>query len=94
MATTFITSAASLVFPPQLDESFSKYLGLAIALANIAALFAARAHVGNFWNGKAKIPLPGAGEYNEAITRTQQLRLNMAYLASTWSMCAGLLAVS
>ncbi|EPE27894.1 hypothetical protein GLAREA_04685 [Glarea lozoyensis ATCC 20868] len=87
MVASFITSSASIFYPS------SKFAGLAIACANVGALLAARVHVGNFWNGKAKVPLPGAGEYNDAISRTQALRLNMAYLASSWGLCVVLLAV-
>jgi hypothetical protein len=90
---SFITSATSIFFPPLLHKSSSRYTGLAFACVNVVVLVAARVHVGNFWKGKAKVPLPGAGDYNHAITETQRMRLNMAYLASSWGLCAGLLAV-
>ena len=61
-------------------------------VANLAALGAARKHVGDFWSGKAKMPLPGTGDYNVAITKTQEVRLNMSYLAASWVAC-GVLAV-
>jgi hypothetical protein len=93
VATSFVTSTASIFFPPLLHESSSRYTGIIFACANVAALVAARVHVGNFWKGKAKVPLPGAGDYNEAITQTQTIRLNLAYLASSWGLCAVLLAV-
>ena len=51
---------------------------------NIAALELARQHVGAFWKGKAKVPLPGVGDYNDAISRTQEVKLNMAYLVASW----------
>jgi len=51
---------------------------------NIGVLAFAIQHVGNYWKGKAKIPLPGVGEYNEAISKTQEARLNMYYLAASW----------
>jgi len=54
------------------------------AVANVAALEAARQHVGAFWKGKAKVPLPGVGEYNDAIGKTQEVKLNMAYLVASW----------
>ncbi|CZR63757.1 uncharacterized protein PAC_13654 [Phialocephala subalpina] len=58
---------------------------LAVTGLNIAALIAAREHVGNFWKRKAKIPLPKTGDYNEAIGKTQEIRLNMTYLIASWA---------
>lgn len=58
---------------------------LGVALVNIGALAFAIKHVGEFWKGKAKIPLPGVGDYNSAISKTQEARLNMYYLAASWS---------
>jgi hypothetical protein len=55
-----------------------------VAGANVAALEMARQHVGAFWEGKAKVPLPGVGEYNDAISKTQEVKLNMAYLVASW----------
>jgi hypothetical protein len=57
-----------------------------VAGANVAALEMARQHVGAFWKGKAKMPLPGVGEYNDAITKTQEVKLNMAYLIASWAV--------
>ncbi|KAE8454411.1 hypothetical protein EG329_000033 [Mollisiaceae sp. DMI_Dod_QoI] len=65
--------------------SKGKIAGLAIAGCNVAALVAAWQHVGSFWTGKAKIPLPKTGEYNEAIGKTQEIRLNMSYLITSWA---------
>jgi hypothetical protein len=62
----------------------STFAGLAITAVNIGVLLAARAHVGDYWKGKAKIPLPGIGDYNDAISKTQEIRLNSAYLAVSW----------
>lgn len=31
-----------------------------------------------------KVPLPGVGGYNDAISLTQEARLNMAYLMGSW----------
>ncbi|KAH8599287.1 hypothetical protein B0O99DRAFT_613474 [Bisporella sp. PMI_857] len=61
---------------------------LALAALNVAALVAARWHVGDFWRGKAKIPLPGVGDYNEAISTTQETRLNMPFLMGGWGVIA------
>ncbi|CAG8959289.1 hypothetical protein HYFRA_00013059 [Hymenoscyphus fraxineus] len=68
----------------------SHYVSAFIAALNIAILVAARTHVGHFWKGKAKVPLPGVGYYNEAITITQTVRLNMLYLIAGWVVGGGL----
>ena len=56
-----------------------------VAGSNVAALEMARQHVGAFWKGKAKVPLPGVGEYNDAISKMQEVKLNMAYLVASWA---------
>ena len=66
--------------------------GLAVAGTNVAVLEMARRHVSKFWEGKAKMPLPGVGDYNDAITKTQEVKLNMAYLAVSWA-AVGLLSL-
>ncbi len=48
------------------------------------ALGAAWQHVGEFWSGKARIPVPGVGDYNEATKNTQEVRLNLVYLIASW----------
>lgn len=85
---TLLTSISSvgLLFLP------SRVTQLAVAAVNVAVLLLAREHVGAFWKGKAKVPVPGVGDYNEAITKTQEARLNMAYLAASWVAC-GLVAL-
>jgi len=57
---------------------------LLVAAINVGALGAARAHVGSFWKGKKKVPLPGMSENNEAIGDTLEVRLNMLYLIGSW----------
>ena len=51
---------------------------------NLLALVAARKHVGDFWKSKARVPVPGVGDYNEATKDTQEVRLNLAYLIGSW----------
>ena len=55
-----------------------------VAGLNLLALVAARSHVGDFWKQKARVPLPGVGDYNEATKNTQEVRLNMMYLIASW----------
>jgi hypothetical protein len=61
-----------------------------VTVANVAALFAAREHVGAFWRRKAKVPLPGVADYNEAISKTQEVMLNMIYMAASWVVVGAL----
>ena len=85
IASTFLSSIAMMVYS-------GKFVGVAVALANIGVLIAAREHVGNFWRGKTKLPIPGVGDYNEAIGKTNEVRLNMLYLVASW-IAVGLLGV-
>jgi hypothetical protein len=54
---------------------------------NMAAL---EGHIGEFWKGKKKVPLPDVGDYNETTMKTQDVRLNMAYLIFSWIATRGL----
>ncbi|KAE9365164.1 hypothetical protein N431DRAFT_549443 [Stipitochalara longipes BDJ] len=80
---SFICSTTLALYPV-----FSGRVGLIgailVAGANVAVLELARQHVDAFWKGKAKVPLPGVGEYNDAISKTQEVKLNMAYLVASW----------
>lgn len=40
--------------------------------------------MGDFWKGKAKLPLPGTGNFNDAIGLTNEIRENEFYLAMSW----------
>ncbi|TVY41382.1 Cluster 41 polyketide synthase [Lachnellula subtilissima] len=84
---TTLLISAYLVF-----ASGSKFWDAVIAVAHVAVLAVVRDHVGGFWKGKAKIPAPKLGEYNEAISMTQEVRSNMAYLAAS-RVVAGVLAL-
>lgn len=90
MILTFISSTSLLAYPFVSSSPLPKFTELSVAALNVLVLVAARTHVGNFWKGKAKIPLPGVGDYNEAITKTQQVRLYMAYLSAGWILSGGL----
>jgi len=46
--------------------------------------------MGEFWKDKKKMPVPGTGDYNDAIGLTQEVRLNMAYLGVSWAVVGGL----
>lgn len=81
-------SSSYLIF-----ASKSKFWGALIPLANVAVLLAVRDHVGKFWKKKAKVPLPKMGEFNEAISVTQEVRLNMMYLILSWGVVGTLALV-
>jgi hypothetical protein len=56
-------------------------------------LEAARRRVSDFRSRKAKIPLPGVGDYNEAIGETQGVEFNMAFLVVSRVAVGGFAAV-
>ncbi|KAA6407930.1 MAG: hypothetical protein FRX48_08281 [Lasallia pustulata] len=55
---------------------------------NIVTTLSARAHVSNFWRAKAKVPF--VDHYNEAITKTNRLKIQLAYLAGTWAISSAI----
>ncbi|KAH8682768.1 hypothetical protein BGZ60DRAFT_479512 [Tricladium varicosporioides] len=65
-----------------------------LALINIGGLLAAHEHVGNFWRRKKKMPLPGTGDYNEAIGKTREARMGMVILAVSWGVSALLILMN
>ncbi|EKD14291.1 uncharacterized protein L3040_008359 [Drepanopeziza brunnea f. sp. 'multigermtubi'] len=65
---------------------------LVVVGLNALALASAWHHVGAFWTHKARIPLPGVGDYNAAMRNTQEVRANMAYLVASW-VAVGALAL-
>ncbi|KAL3419884.1 hypothetical protein PVAG01_08383 [Phlyctema vagabunda] len=84
---TFVSSAY-LIF-----SNKSKSSELVTMAINLAVLTLARQYIGNFWDGKAKVPLPGVGKFNDAISMTKEVRLNMLYLAGTW-LASGLVSLA
>jgi len=57
---------------------------LSLAIVNVGVLEWARRFVGEFWEEKARIP--GVTGYNDAQRVTQEVRLNMVYLAASWGV--------
>ena len=79
-----LLSSVTLLF----NENSSTTTKLAVAGVNVAALGAAREHVSSYWKSKVRVPLPGTGDYNEAISKTTEVRLNMLYLIMGWGVSA------
>ncbi|PMD13409.1 hypothetical protein NA56DRAFT_612084 [Hyaloscypha hepaticicola] len=77
--------SAFLAIYPLFSGRVGTIKGLLVVGTNVAVLEMARQHVSAFWKDKAKMPLPGVGEYNDAITKTQEVKLNMAYLIASWA---------
>jgi hypothetical protein len=75
-----LLSAGILIFKD--DQAW--LMKIALAGANVLALESARRYVGSQWKGRAKMPLPGMADFNEATTKTQEVRMNMAALALSW----------
>lgn len=88
---SFISSFFLVIYPLASSE-LSTLLKLGVAGLNVVALGGAWKHVGDFWNGKAKLPLPKVGDYNDAIGITQEMKLNMTYLIASWTV-AGFLGL-
>ncbi|KAM3087053.1 hypothetical protein ACMFMF_000985 [Clarireedia jacksonii] len=60
---------------------------------NVVTLLGVREYVGNFWKSKPKMPLPGTGDYNDAVGLTMKTREMQAWLAAGWGLigvCAGI----
>lgn len=44
---------------------------LGIGVVNALASYGAFQYVSSFWNGTARVPLPGSGKYNDAVRATE-----------------------
>jgi hypothetical protein len=78
---------------PSKVEHTGKMGVVRICIINTILLGAARRRVSDFWSRKAKIPLPGVRDYNEAIGETQEVKFNMAFLVASWVAVGGFAAV-
>ncbi|QSZ32103.1 hypothetical protein DSL72_001672 [Monilinia vaccinii-corymbosi] len=56
----------------------------ALSTVNLAILLVTREYVGDFWRGKAKVPIPGTGDLNDAIGLTNEVGENQLFLAVSW----------
>lgn len=79
-------SSVSLVVYPIVTSKVPTLAKLGVAGLNVVVLGGAWKHVSDFWSGKAKLPLPKAGDYNDAISITQEMKLNMSYLIGSWAV--------
>ncbi|MCJ1477467.1 hypothetical protein MMC13_006139 [Lambiella insularis] len=76
---SFVT-ALTLTTNPSLSS-------LTCSLSNIAmagGALAARIHIGNFWQGKSRVPFVGG--YNEGMRRTETMRQLLGLLAISWAV--------
>ncbi|KAJ8067905.1 hypothetical protein OCU04_003490 [Sclerotinia nivalis] len=66
----------------------------ALSTVNLAVLLVTREYVGDFWKSKAKMPIPGTGDFNDAIGLTNEVRENQLFLGMSWVLygVVGLLA--
>jgi len=78
-AVSLLTATAFTVYPNQ-----SPGIQLGFAGFNVAALAFASDHISRFWRGKSKVPLPGAGNYNDAISQMETLTRTLWMLAVAW----------
>jgi len=58
-------------------------------LAEFVVVQGAAWYIEYFWKSRAKIPSSRAGEYNDAITTTNSMRINLEYLAVLWAVSGG-----
>ncbi|PQE10645.1 methyltransferase domain-containing protein [Rutstroemia sp. NJR-2017a WRK4] len=76
-----LLSTSSILF-----TSTPRSTTLALAGVNIVVLLGVREYVGNFWNSKPKVPLPGTGDYNDAVGLTGKIRERQVWLAAGWGV--------
>lgn len=55
-----------------------------LPISNSVATSAARLYIASFWDEKNAVPLPGSGDYNEAISTTDVIMKCLKFLAGTW----------
>ncbi|KAF5867823.1 uncharacterized protein Bfra_007020 [Botrytis fragariae] len=87
--TTQAASAGALLLSfltatPFLLSRYSSSTIFALSAVNLAVLLVTREYVGDFWKGKAKMPIPGTGDFNDAIGLTNEIRANQVFLAISW----------
>lgn len=63
-------------------------ISLALSLVTTLALGLSYRHISSYWRAKFKVPLPGSGDYNDAITSTNQVRQGVGILAWSWGAVA------
>ena len=75
--TLFLTDAPS-------DSTRSTFMVFALQALNLAVQLAARMHVKDFWDNKAKVPFVEG--YNEAISGTAEIVRVLGLSGSLWAM--------
>jgi len=60
-----------------------------VAAVNILFLDTSSQYVGAFWANKKRVPLPGTGDYNDAMRITQRVRKNMVVSEIWWVVLGG-----
>ncbi|TGO57176.1 hypothetical protein BCON_0068g00060 [Botryotinia convoluta] len=73
-----------LTATPFLLSRYSSSTIFALSAVNLAVLLVTREYVGDFWKSKAKMPIPGTGDFNDAIGLTNEIRANQIFLAMSW----------
>ncbi|KAF2091816.1 hypothetical protein K490DRAFT_32193 [Saccharata proteae CBS 121410] len=66
------------------QSSWSPYLVVGINVGNALNLLQTRAHVSNFWKGKAKVPFVEG--YNEAISGTERIIALLGNMSGSWAL--------
>jgi hypothetical protein len=76
-------SLASSIFMLSSSTGGKKWV-VAVIGANMIVLVASRAHIQNYWQGKAKVPF--VGKFNEAIDFQAQIPQLLAGIAGGWTL--------
>ncbi|KAI9640464.1 hypothetical protein NHQ30_011210 [Ciborinia camelliae] len=85
---TFITASTFLLV------TYTHSTIFALSNVNLAVLLVTRNYVGDFWKSKPKLPIPGTGDFHDAMGLTSRVRANQLFLAMSWVVygVVGLLA--
>jgi len=73
----------------QASEGLSGEVKTVLNLAEFVVVQGAAWYIEHFWKSRAKIPNSRAGDYNDAITTTNSMRINLEYLAVLWAVSGG-----
>jgi len=88
---SLVSSIALLVFDAPSTSSGPSFMIVAQQALNLAVQLAARAHVKEFWDNKAKVPFVEG--YNEAISGTTEIVRVLGLSGGLWAMEIGLMGL-
>ena len=63
---------------------------LIVNILEVALIVGSVYYIGHIWKTRPKIPTEKAQDYNNAITRTNEMRVRLQALAALWGVTASL----